>query len=1464
MSTGDSSTPAPRPEIRESDGPRDPVEALAEEFLERRRRGERPTVSEYASRHPDIAAEILDIFPTLLDIEQAGAGAGAGTGAGTGSAESASAGRRGTIPIRIADYRILREIGRGGMGVVYEAEQVSLGRRVALKVLPLSGLGDERLSERFRREARAAARLHHSHIVPVYETGECDGVLYYAMQFIDGCNLSEVLEDVRRLRSAGGEPPNSAQPSSVPPSGAPPSSAQPSSAPPNGAPPNWAGSKVAASSSASALLGDETPSTDAGALSYFRRVAGIARQAAEALAYAHEEGVLHRDVKPSNLLLDVKGNVWVADFGLAKAEGSTDITLSGDVVGTIAYLAPERLHGWCDPRSDVYSLGLTLYELLTLRRAFPQPTRAEVLEAVARRDPAAPRKIVPAIPRDLETIVLKAIDKSPAFRYESAREMASDLGRFLEIRPILAKRASTVLRAWRWCQRSPVTAGFAAATLLLLVAMSVGASIAAFRFQEQRNAARLAEGQAADRLVDARIAAARWRREARWSGQRFESRRQLEAVAAVRQDSAVTTEAVACFGLFDFEIERKQAIDYVVVMFDRALERYALGRPDGSVEIRRFEDGGLLTRLLLSEREPLSVNTLQFSASGAYLAVGLDKPGGYEILIVDPKDGREILRTDSPGKGFAFDFAPGERRIALRGPEGGIEILSFEDPALPPRKLISQPISQSISQRGYFPTKIAYDPDGKRLASLRTNPGSLSLLIWSVEEARLEKVLMHGAIPRDFAWHPSGKLLAVASSDFHTYLWDVEAERILCKLSGHRAEVSGVAFSPTGEIAGTRSWDGTTRFYDVATGALLAHGLGGILHWGPDGRSAGFSRGSHTLGRWKIAPGDEVRRLRFRVAGKGVRTLAISPEGDLVAAACGDEGLQVTLASGGPRWLLASGPVLDTAFLPDGSGLIAGAKKTLLYPIERSGSPGNSGGTGHSGETVRFGAPRVVLDKGGAVALSFDGDFVACGDDDGAITIVDLSGRSDPRRVGKVPNLTRLALSRGGRLVAVTARFPSRGIILDGGSGAQAHALPQGGGHLTFSPDGSRLFVCAASDVRALEIGTWRVVWSRPRDEGGDTGGPIAVSRDSRLVFAQVSRNRVGLFDAMNGGELAQLTLADEGDVSCFSIGGESLLAIGSTGDNVQLWDLAEVDRDLEKFKLTLGFRMQEPRPGQGGSHGATSIEVAGSQGPMPLDIGPRFRRKDKVEGLTEIIQADPKSPEGYTQRAETMVRRGHRAEAIADLARALERKPKEPSQLWLQRAKLLDAEGRLEECAADSQHALELDPKLIEARKLRASALDRLGREAEALGEWETAREAAPHDAVVLEGIAWIQLTGSAELRDVERALSLAREAALADPRLHTARRTLGIACWRSGLADEAWNALERAAALPGGDASPSTWLFLAMARAKGGDAKGARTAFDRGAAQVAERERQSAFPASSLRRLHEIRDEAARALGW
>lgn len=379
----------------------DLFDSVAADYLARFRSGERPSVDDYASRYPEVADEIRELFPTMLAIERMKL-----------QKEHSSDGRAslGARRIeRLGDFRIIREIGRGGMGVVFEAEQQSLGRRVALKVLPPNALLDEAQVRRFHREARAAAALHHTNIVPVFGVGEEEGLHYYVMQLIDG-------EPLDRWVQAGHERPMEA-----------------------------------------------------------RRAAGIVRQIADAVQFAHDHGTLHRDIKPANLLLDRTGNVWITDFGLALLREREE-TVTDHVAGTLRYMAPERFRGIADEASDQYSLGITLYELVTGTRAFEGSSSGELLHRITQNDPIAARTYAPQLPRDLETIIEKAISKDPGHRYARVGDFAADLQRFLDGLPIHARRILAPERVWRWCRRNrALAAALAAVAVLLLLVVTLPA-----------------------------------------------------------------------------------------------------------------------------------------------------------------------------------------------------------------------------------------------------------------------------------------------------------------------------------------------------------------------------------------------------------------------------------------------------------------------------------------------------------------------------------------------------------------------------------------------------------------------------------------------------------------------------------------------------------------------------------------------------------------------------------------------------------------------------------------------------------------------------------------------------------------------------------------------------------------------------------------------------------------------------
>jgi serine/threonine protein kinase len=349
---------------------------------------------------------------------------------------------------RLGDFEIVRELGRGGMGVVYEARQVSLNRKVALKVLS-GGLGlTGKAVQRFRREAEAAARLHHTNIVPVYATGEEDGSHFYAMELINGPSLDHVIKQLRR-QTAGPSQATQATPSDSP------SPAVVATGP-----------YVEATSSGSAT-GLTSSSLSSGG--YFDKVASAIAEVADALHYAHEQGVIHRDIKPSNLLLSPDGRLSVNDFGLARMLEQPGMTLTGEFVGTPAYMSPEQVTAGripLDHRTDIYSLGATLYELLTLQPPFTGKQRDQILAQIVQKEPKAPRKLNKKVPVDLETICLKALEKDPDRRYQTAGAMAEDLRRYINRFAISARRVGPVQRLVKWARRRPAVAACLACALM--------------------------------------------------------------------------------------------------------------------------------------------------------------------------------------------------------------------------------------------------------------------------------------------------------------------------------------------------------------------------------------------------------------------------------------------------------------------------------------------------------------------------------------------------------------------------------------------------------------------------------------------------------------------------------------------------------------------------------------------------------------------------------------------------------------------------------------------------------------------------------------------------------------------------------------------------------------------------------------------------------------------------------------
>jgi serine/threonine protein kinase len=408
----------------------------------------------------------------------------------------------------LGDFRILREIGRGGMGIVYEAEQLSLNRRVALKVLPFASMLDPRHLQRFKNEALAAAHLDHPNIVEVYGVGCERGIHFYAMRYVEGQTLAAVVDGLKCvMRSSECGVKQDGEDADL--AGTPNSEFRT---------PN---SIDTAAIAALSTLRTEKPRE------FFRTVAELGIQAAEALEHAHQMGIVHRDIKPSNLMVEVRNaefgvrserhfefpslqplasslRLFITDFGLAHIEsdlGAAALTMTGDLVGTLRYMSPEQAEGRSailDHRSDIYSLGITLYELLTLRPAFPASDRQTLVKQITQDEPPAPRKLNKHIPGDLETIVLKAIAKEPRDRYTSARHMADDLRRFGSEEPVRARRPTLLHRLRNWGHRHFDLVATAAVLGMFLLIAAIAATSTAWRLGEKSHELELANQRIAD------------------------------------------------------------------------------------------------------------------------------------------------------------------------------------------------------------------------------------------------------------------------------------------------------------------------------------------------------------------------------------------------------------------------------------------------------------------------------------------------------------------------------------------------------------------------------------------------------------------------------------------------------------------------------------------------------------------------------------------------------------------------------------------------------------------------------------------------------------------------------------------------------------------------------------------------------------------------------------------------------
>jgi serine/threonine protein kinase/WD40 repeat protein/tetratricopeptide (TPR) repeat protein len=1237
---------------------------LAHEFAERYRRGERPALSEYTERYPELADQIRDLFPALVVMEEFGSVAGQPPGSHGRRAPDGS-----RVPRQLGEYRILREVGRGGMGIVYEAVQESLGRHVALKVLPFHGLIGQPQLERFEREAKAVARLHHSNIVPVFGIGAHGGVHYYAMQFIRGQGLDAVLNEVRRLRGqtapAGGQPVtvslarglltgrlDDAEASHKPEAAAQ-GDTNPSLAP-----------QACVTTPTSSLCGDPASGfTGSSEARYCRGVARLGVQVADALAYAHRQGIVHRDIKPSNLLLDTQGVVWVTDFGLVKDESAGNLTQTGDIVGTVRYMAPERFDGHGDARSDVYSLGATLYELLTLRPAFEDANRGRLVERVLHEEPVRPGKIDRNIPRDLETIVLKALAKDPAGRYPTAGDMAEDLRRFLADRPVKARRAGAAEQLWWWARRNPAVASLLGCVAGLLVVVAVLSVLAAVRMdaalvQTQMDAAeaktRQAEREARLREAEMLVTQAHDRRHSRQTGQRFEALAALNKAAEIGRELGQSpewfdrprNEMIASLALADWRSLREwEGLAPGAGRWDcDATHRlYARTSFNGHISVRRVDTDEEIAPLAGTPGD----NWVHFSPDGRFLM----SHGTGQLHIWDLATSPPTCVFEAKPDWQSAGFHPDGRHMVVGRTDGSIFIHDLTSPRQPPQLLAK--ISDGPA------TQLTFDPRGEKLAVRSANHRAVHFF-----DAQSGKELpppwpLKGPMIAS-AWHPAGKLFAAACEvpDRRIYIWDLAHGQQAAALDGFRSGGIGIAFTPDGEFVVSTGWENKLRFWRWRTGEqVLRHEGASNLRFGPEGRLI-VSEG-HRLKVAEVAVAREYRSLVPRSSpGKDVEYFrgAVHPDGRLLAVAMSDGARLWDLDTGDELAHIGPDTTWGVAFVPDGL-LINGPAGLFLWPIRQDPRPGTD---------WQLGPPRLV--SGGTraeISCSKDGQVIAQpAFSNGALVLRrDRPGRTI--RLGPQNDVRYASVSPDGRFV-VTGTHDGEGSfkIWETEHGQAVKELALGPfARSAFSPDGRWLAVQGAVGGRILTTGSWEegpaIQWA----------GYPAFSWDGNLVAVETGGGVIRLLDPASGREKTRLEdpRLDAAVWLGFTPDDTRLVSVSNDGRAIHVWDLKRIRAELARLGLDWDAPPYPERAAA--APGPLAVRVVGAERAAklqeaadlnhqawPLVAGPEGRRNPArgLELAQKAAELDPDDGMILNTLGVAQYRNGQYGAAVVTLEKSL------------------------------------------------------------------------------------------------------------------------------------------------------------------------------------------------------------------
>jgi WD40 repeat protein len=1017
----------------------------------------------------------------------------------------------------IPGYELLGELGRGGMGVVYKARQQGLNRLVALKMIRTGPLASPDEVARFRVEAEAVARLEHPHIVQIHEIGECHGLPYLCLEFVDGGSVAD------RLRTG----------------------------------PQPAG-----------------PAAD------------LVETLARAMDVAHRRGIVHRDLKPANVLLTSDGRPKISDFGLAKRlEEVAGRTASDVVLGTPSYMAPEQIPGVgpaVGPAADIYALGALLYECLTGRPPFYGMSVLETVEHVRFQEPVPPTRLLPRVPRDVETICLKCLNKEPARRYATAADLAEDLRRFRAGEPIRARPVGAAERLIRWSRRNPVVAGLLAAVVGLLLA---GSGFSAFFAVQADWRAREAE-ETANRLATETEHVKRERLRAlrhlyvAHMNQAHQAWKdgQIRRLTDLLDSQTPQHTAGQDFRHFEwYYLRRLPATGHGVLAGRRAQisclatcpesERIAAGtfssdEAKDDAELRLWDVGS--GKVVRSFNEPCRlVIAVALSSDGSRLAsLGLLREHGPVLRVWDTSDGRELLRRplkDHFGRGLAF--SPGGKYLAACDATAIQlwETSTWREKRVPFAQLPNLALCLTFSGDGeqvvvglgpqagsWSPNLLALDvATGKQAFGLR-DPGAVLVV----------------AASRDGQW------LATAGADFQIRVWDARARTLKWVLHGHTAYPNTLTFGRDGRRLLSAARDGTVRIWDLATGTqerdFKGH-PGSVVGaaFGPKDRWIVSAGGDDDLWMWPPKAEQDARTRKSSLLT--ATSLGFSPDGKTLAAAqIGVSGIALLAADSGQSVgclgdSIRLGGTFALAFSPDGRRLVRVGKGWDLWDVSaRKRVASNSG---ESKERL-------------AAAFRVDGsEFVVTDADEVAVLDAETGTRIRAFPAGGVGGRT-VAYSPDGRFLALDAKGHTTE-LWDAATGKIVHAFPAHPSpvlKVAFRSDGRRLLSASASAVQVWDPVTGKSVHSFTVKGPQETGGPWSMwarstasfTNDGERLAIAYGDGTVRIWDVETG----QQTLALQGPAAqivgvAFSPDGRRLAASGIEGTSafggingvLRLWD---------------------------------------------------------------------------------------------------------------------------------------------------------------------------------------------------------------------------------------------------------------------------------------------------------------------